>query len=416
MLRHSSSIIIASVFLLPCTGIAAEPDGITVPPGFHVSVAVDSIAGARHLAFRTNGDLFVSTRGAKASGIVAIRLGPDHKAQKIETFGSVTGGTGIRVYRDKLFASSPTGIYRYSFRGKELVPSDSPDLIVDGMPSNGFTARPIAFDVNGNLFVGIGGGGNTCVDEKLPTSSPPAGLNPCPDLASRAGIWRFSATIPGQRFPVDGLQFATGVRDIGALEWRDGAGLFGIVHDRNGLSRTWPNLVTSADEQAIPEAMHKIDRGADLGWPYAYFDTVRGRFLIAPEYGGDGKTAAVAEKYSQPAASFPGHSSPLDLVFYNGRQFPKEYRGGAFVIFHGGLGPDLPDGHNGYNIVFLPFNKQGRPGKQSVFVDGFAGATLSDKNVSRAKYRPVGAAVGPDGALYVADSKIGRVWRISYGE
>jgi glucose/arabinose dehydrogenase len=49
-----------------------------------------------------------------------------------------------------------------------------------------------------------------------------------------------------------------------------------------------------------------------------------------------------------------------------------------------------------------------------VFADGFAGPTREEKNVKRARYRPVGIAVGPDGALYVSESNKGRIWRIAY--
>lgn len=408
---------LASVLcLVPSIALTAEPDGITVPPGFHASVVAENIEGARHLAFRDNGDLFVSTRGAKASGIVAIRLNADHKLQKLETFSNVTGGTGIRFYRDALYATSPTAIYRFSFDENLLVPPNAPEIVVDGMPSNGFSARPVAFDSNGDIFVGVGGVANICVDEKTPKGAPPVGLNPCPDLLARAGIWRFDGGKSGQKFPADGEQLATGVRDIGALDWRRGDGLFAVVHDRNGISRTWPSVISISDEQAIPEAMHRITKGADLGWPYAYFDSLRNIHLLAPEYGGDGKAEPKSGPYSKPVVGFPGHSSPLDLVFYNGRQFPRSYQGGAFVVFHGGLGPDLPDGHNGYNVMFVPFDRNGKPGTPSTFADGFAGSMPADRNVSRAEYRPVGAAVGPDGALYVVDSKVGRIWRIYYGK
>lgn len=103
-----------------------------------------------------------------------------------------------------------------------------------------------------------------------------------------------------------------------------------------------------------------------------------------------------------------------DIAFYDGTQFPRAYRGGAFVVFHGGLGPDLPQGHRGYDVKFVPFDKAGKAGAPQDFIEGFAGPDASYKNAGKAIYRPVGAAVGPDGALYVVDQNKGRVWRISY--
>jgi glucose/arabinose dehydrogenase len=97
------------------------------------------------------------------------------------------------------------------------------------------------------------------------------------------------------------------------------------------------------------------------------------------------------------------------MMFYDGKQFPAHYRGGAFIVMHGGnAGHPAP---GGYNVIFVPF-ANGKAGTPEVFADGFAGP--GGRSPDKASYRPVGGTVGPDGSLYIADSQKGRIWRIYY--
>lgn len=414
MVRHISTAMALVFFAAPA--LAAESGGLALPPGFHATVVAEGVGPARHIAVRANGDIYISTRrgnGATSNGVIALRLGPDHRAAQIEHFGDVDNGTGLRFDRGALYASSPTSIYRFTFSGDALVPAAPPQLVVDGMPTGGFANRPLALDGKGNLFVSVGGTGNLCTDPNAPKGRKPVGLNPCPSLATRSGIWRFKSGASNQHFPADGEQIATGVRDIDALDFSRGA-LYVVAHDRNGTHGGWPELVSQSDEDAIAEEMHRITKGAHLGWPYTYYDSTRNIRLVAPEYGGNGKTDVPAGLYSKPVFAFPAHGAPLDLVFYNGRQFPAKYGSGAFVVFHGGSGPHRAIGYPGYRVEFLPLDRKGAAGTPEVFADGFAGPAPDSRNGDTATYRPTGAAVGPDGALYVVEGQKGRVWRIAY--
>jgi glucose/arabinose dehydrogenase len=410
---------VIALVLAAAPAFADEPDGLKLPPGFHASVVADGLGPIRHIAVRDNGDLYVSTprgRTGIGGGVVAIQMKPDHTAGQTEHFGVVDGGTGIRFYRGALYASSPSRIYRFALPKSGLVPKDEPQVIVDGMPAmNGSTNRQIAFDAKGNLYVAVSGSGNFCPDPSVPKGAPPVGLKPCPDMGKRAGVWRFSATKLNQQFPAGGEQIATGLRDLSSLDWSPAdASLYLVVHGRDGVHTTWPNI-SLADDDNIADEMHKITKGTDIGWPYTYYDGAKKLRLTAPEYGGDGKTAASGD-YDTPVATFQGNrSAPVDLVFYTGKQFPAEYRGGAFVIRHGTNGPQSSTGHNGYDVVFIPFDKNGKAGDTKEFAEGFAGPSPANKNNGKAAYRPVGAAVAPDGALYIADSNKGRIWRVTYG-
>lgn len=398
--------------------LASEPDGLILPPGFHATVVAEGLGPIRHMAVRENGDIYVSTRHARnqpSTGIFALRLGPDHKAIQVEHFSDVDQGTGIRIYKGALYAASATAIYRFPLEGNALVPAAAPQTIVDGLTLT--SSHVMAFDGKGNLFVSFDGGGNICVNPKTPAGEKPTGLKPCPNLAVKGGVWRFDDSKPGQKFS-DGEHFATGIRDTSSLDWRQGDALYGVVHGRDATHNTFPEIVSAEQDMAIPDEMFRIEKATDMGWPYTYYDGARKLRLISPEYGGDGKTSPTDVKYATPVAAFfqPRRPAVLDLAFYSGKQFPSMYRGGAFLAMHGGADAEVtPEGQAGYNIIFVPF-KGNKAGPPVVFADGFAGPSPGDKNGKTAAYRPVGVAVGADGALYVAESNKGRIWRISYSK
>jgi glucose/arabinose dehydrogenase len=401
--------------VLLCASGAAGAQDLKLPPGFTATVVTDGLDNARHLAIRGN-DIYVSTNSPRANpkpqAIWAVRVGPDHKAVQVTSFGNVYGGTGIRIHDGALYAASGTTVYRYAL-GRGLVPAGEPQVIVEGMRDQTNRNRILEFDESGNLYVNLSGDGNNAC--AVGGSRGTVGMNPCPDLVDRAGIWRFSATKPGQKF-TEGEQFATGIRNMTAFRWSpQHKALYGILHDRDDGATVWPQYFTKAQELAVGDALYRISRGTDFGWPYSYYDGIRNLRLVAPEYGGDGKT--VAEPKAIPVLSMivePTKAAPVDMVFYNAAQFPAAWRGGLFISRHGGLGPARPGGYEGYDIVYLPMDAQGRPGKLIPFASGFAGPSPDDRVIALAQHRPNGLAIAPDGALFVVDSKAGRLWRIAY--
>lgn len=395
----------------------AKPDpeiGITLPPGFTATIFHEGVGPARHLAVSPSGDLYVKLRKvADGGGIVALRdTDGDGRADEEERFGDF-GGTAIMFHDGALYAASDVAVFRYQMDGYGLAPAGEPEVIVEGFPEQkSHAAKAIAFDDEGNLYVAVGAPSNACQEPDRKKGV--KGQNPCPDLERQAGVWRYDANKTGQKASREG-RFATGLRHIVGIAWNGEANaLFAAVHGRDQLDSLWPEHFTAEQNAELPaEEFVRIAEGDDFGWPYAYYDPRQKARMIAPEYGGDGKTPAEKGKYRDPVLTFPAHWAPNALLFYTGQQFPAAFRHGAFVAFHGSWNRS-PQPQGGYNVVFVPFKDGAPTGEWQVFAERFAGAEKLNSSAD-ARYRPVGLAQGLDGSLYIAESITGRIWKVTYG-
>jgi glucose/arabinose dehydrogenase len=404
--------------------------GLTLPPGFCATVFADTIGHARHIVVNSNGDVYVNTWSGRyyttpaphGGFLVALRdTSKDGVADIVKRFGPDSlhgsgGGTGVGLYKGSLYAeqsgAGSAKIVRYAISTHSMTPtSPTSETIVSGLPISGdHPMHPFAIGQAGDMYIDLGSATNSCQIKNRTLESP--GRKPCTETATRAGIWRYDASKTNQTFsPKE--RYATGIRNAVGIAFDLGGQLYSTQHGRDQLAENWPKLYTPDQGQNLPaEELLKIVQGGDYGWPYCYYDDVQQKLMSAPEYGGDGKMVGDCASKLGPEAFFPAHWAPDGLVFYTGTAFPAHYRNGAFIAFHGSWNR-APGPQQGYNVAFVPFanGKPVGPSKYEVFADGFAGAR---KDPDGAAHRPTGIAVGPDGALYIADDKGGRVWRVVY--
>jgi hypothetical protein len=170
----------------------------------------------------------------------------------------------------------------------------------------------------GTLYVGVGSSGNL-------------GVEPEP-----------KATI--QRFDADGsnqMTVASGTRNATALAFHPETGeLWALVQERDGLGDNLPS-----------DYLIRVQQGGFYGWPYAYIGK-------HPQPGFASLAPDKVEATITPDLLFQAHSSLLDLVFYEGDQFPTEYKGSLFVAVKGSWNRSIP---TGYKVVRVPF--KGRPAR-----------------------------------------------------
>ncbi|HKW57648.1 MAG TPA: c-type cytochrome [Candidatus Acidoferrum sp.] len=401
-----------------------DGSGLKLPAGFCSTVFADGIGHARHMVAAPNGVLYVNTWSGRyygndtphAGGFLVALQDKDGtgKANVNERFGETVasgghGGTGVNLYKGSLYAEINDRIVRYRLSDAALVPNGGPDTIVSGLPLGGdHPMHPFIIDSEGEMYVDVASATNACQVKNRTLKSP--GVEPCTELETRGGVWKYDASKTNQTFsPAD--RYATGIRNAEGFAFDSSGRLFATQHGRDQLHTNWPEFYKPGQEATLPaEEVLLLKQNGDYGWPECYYDSFVRKLVLAPEYGGDGKKIGVCAEKLAPAASFPAHWAPNAMAHYDKAQFPERYRNGLFIAFHGSWNR-APYPQGGYNVVFQPMAGDHASGKCEVFAEGFAGAV---KSPEKAEHRPSGLAVGPDGALYVSDDVRGRIYRITY--
>jgi len=407
----------------------ADNGGLVLPGNFEALVVTDSIGRARHIAVNSNGDIYIkltyndAMKGA--GGTVGLRdTNGDGKADTIAYFGDYVDegslAVGVTIHNGYLYTSTVRQVLRNQLTPGKLVPESDVEVVLTDEDSmvvrNWHTTKPLAFDNKGNMYVPFGSPNDACQDmiKFGPTGIPEGkGLDPCPDLETHAGIWKFDANKTGLT-QKDGEKFATGLRSVVGMQWNPADdNLYAVVNGIDNFHTIYPNLYSLWQAAVLPaELLAKVTEGSDFGWPYAYYDQMQEKNVLQPGYGGDGKLVGRAADFDVPVLGFPGHWAPMDILFYLGDQFPERYKKGAFVAFHGSTDRS-PYPQAGYIVCFVPMENGKAVGSWEVFADGFTGVDTV-VNTSDAHYRPMGLAEGPDGSLYISESNKGKVWRVMY--
>ena len=407
-------------------GCPGDNGGITLSPGFCATVFADKLGHARHLAVAPNGVVYVNTWSGRyyhndtpppGGFLIALQdTKGNGQADKTVRFGPSLadgdhGGTGIAIYQDHIYAETNDRIVRYPLPTS----GTRPDRRARGRGVRHAADRRSSDasvpDRQGRQSLRRHGVG----DQFLPEPEPHAERawqqalhrtgNPRRHLALRrqqagSAFLRRQSVLP---LASATARVSASIPPAGSLP----PSTVAISSPRTSPSST----SRSRAPMNRPRRWSSCRKARDYGWPECYYDYDQKKLVLAPEYGGDGgKAIGICAQKQPPVAAFPAHWAPNDLLIYQGSQFPAGYKDGAFIAFHGSWNR-APSPQGGYNVVFQPL-EDGKASKPFVvFADGFAGAI---KEPGRATHRPTGLAVGPDGALYIADDQGGRIWRVTF--
>ena len=375
-------------------GLVAKPDDARprVMDGFEVAQFAAGLAQPRAMTVAPNGDIFVAD--SAANEVHVFRMGQDGKVTRHNVFASgFDQPYGLAFYPNGpdarfIYVANTGSVVRYAYKSGDMAATGKPETVIEELPTGHHWTRDIAFSNDGKtLFVSVGSGSNVAT-RTMQRKAPKGFIEQNPKGATwgeernRADVLAFDPDGGKQRI------YATGLRNCSGLAVQPVTGnLWCVVNERDQIGSDLP-----------PDYATHVRQGGFYGWPWYYIgDHKDPRWSKAPREDLTGKVD-VPDVLLQP------HSAPLDIAFYEGRMFPPDFAGDAFVTMHGSWNRDR---RTGYKVVRLIFDN-GKP--TGVYQDFLTGFVVDGRSVWG---RPVGVAVARDGSLLVSEDGSGTIWCVS---
>src|SRR5271154_3776367 len=360
-----------------------RPDGAwpQAPAGFKVSLYADGLVQPRLIRKAPNGDLFVAM--SSSNEILVFRgVGADGKPKQMEKFADdLSQPFGIAFYPSGpnpkwVYIGNTDSVVRFPYQNGDLKAHGSSQKLTDlpgggRLRGGGHWTRDIVFSQDGTkMFVSVGSHSN--VDDP----------DTHPEEFHRADVLEF--TPEGKFVKV----YAYGIRNcVGEAINPITGELWCSTNERDALG-----------DNLVPDYITHLQEGGFYGWPWYYMGgTQDPRHL--------GSHPELKGKVITPDVLLQPHFASLEMLFYEGSQFPATFKGDVFAAEHGSWNKAR---RAGYEVIVAPVHDGHALGEYEDFLTGF---TTADGQVWG---RPVGVAVGDDGSLFVTDDGSGSIWHVTY--
>jgi len=360
-----------------------RPEGVwpVAPKGFKVELYATGLDNPRLIRTAPNGDIFLAE--SQTSKIKVFRgVKPDGTAQQVSEFATgLNLPFGINFYPagpnpEWVYVGNTDGVIRFPYKNGDLVargPAEHLFEVPGGghLRGGGHWTRDLAFSKDGTkLFVSVGSLSN--VDD----------VDTHPLEFHRANVLEY--TPDGKFIKV----YASGIRNcVGEAINPTTGELWCSTNERDGLGN---NLV--------PDYVTHVQEDGFYGWPWYYMGGHQD-----PRH--EGKHPELQAKVITPDILVNPHFASLEMLFYEGKQFPAGYRGDGFAAEHGSWNRKV---RSGYEVIRLPMHDGHATGEYEDFLTGFV---LPNGDVWG---RPVGVAVANDGSLFVTDDGSRSIWHVIY--